>query len=192
MDIRDRSVAKARAALLGSLLLGLVAGGALVAVWGAPLHRAPVPVIVPRVSSSDTLPSPRPEAPARQPMTETLQITAREREVLARLARLPDLPVIQAPAFDIKGPDPAPRAVAAKSETAMQRAPVAAQSVIARIQIVSVEKERVFYRSIDDQLHTARAGERLLGVNGRVVAIDEHGAELQIDGQRMRVASDNL
>jgi len=118
------------------------------------------------------------------------ELTARERAVIARLASLPDLPIVQAPAFDVKVVEAATR-TAAVAKTAASAAAVG-HSVMAHIQVVSVEKGRVFYRSVDEQMHTARVGERLLGVNGRVVGIDERGADLQIDGQHLRVVANNL
>jgi hypothetical protein len=188
-----RSVAGPRARLFGALVVGLLAGAALMAVCESPLHsaRAAAASATPPPSRSQAPPaSASPPPQAALPGTEAPELTARERLVLARLAQLPDLPVVQTPAFDVKVMEAAARtAVSAKTAA---RAVSAGESVIARIQVVSVERGRVFYRSVDEQMHTARVGERLLGVNGRVVGIDEHGADLQIDGQRMRVAANSL
>lgn len=187
-----------RARIAGALLVGLVMGGGVVVVVGpqqpqvnyreaaravTPLSKAEaMPVVLEKID---------PQSSASQ------QFTDREREVLARLASLPDLPVVQTPAFDVKIQGaPTAKTAAHKPVAAIQKTPAptptTGESVIARIQVVSVENGRVFYRSVDDQMHTARVGERLLGVNGRVIAIDAQGAELQIEGQRMRVAANNM
>lgn len=198
LNLQTQSFPKAK--LLAASLVGAIAGGAvMVAIL------TPEPQVIYREAASAVTPIAIAEA---MPAIETalsvegksaeVKLTDRERQVLARLASLPDLPLVQAPAFDVKVQN-APAAtktstakVAAAKKPAAEPAPPAGESVIARIQVVSVEKGRVFYRSVDDQMHTARVGERLLGVNGRVIAIDEHGAELQIEGQRMRVAANNM
>ena len=173
--------------LLGALLLGTLAGGTFMAM-PASAPAAATACAIP--SAAIPVPAPSPPAPRVDPQDEPA-LTNREREVLARLARLPDLPVIQAPAFDIKGFEVTAHTRIAKS-AAVAEPPAGGESVIARIQVLSIEKGRVFYRSVDEVLHTAGAGERLLGVNGHVVAVDERGAELQIDGRRMHVAANSL
>jgi hypothetical protein len=200
------------AKIAAAMLLSAVGGGAVVATFFAPNspaeYRQAASALSP-VATAEAMPViPKQVEPVRAPHQEDesatqIQLTDRERQVLARLASLPDLPVVRAPAFDVKVQN-APSAPATAGKIASATAPGAAktaetpppapagESVIARIQVVSVEKGRVFYRSVDDVMHTARAGERLLGVNGRVIAVDEHGAELQIDGQRMRVAANNM
>lgn len=198
LNLQTQSFPKAK--LLAASLVGAIAGGAvMVAIL------TPEPQVIYREAASAVTPIATAEA---MPVIETalsvegtsaeVKLTDRERQVLARLASLPDLPLVQAPAFDVKvqkapaDTKPSTAKVAAAKKPAAEPAPPAGESVIARIQVVSVEKGRVFYRSVDDQMHTARVGERLLGVNGRVIAIDEHGAELQIEGQRMRVAANNM
>jgi hypothetical protein len=193
------------------MLFSALGGGAVMAMFSSPNslvnYRQEASAVGP-IAIAEAMPAlakVEPVAAAHQEDSSTteIQLTERERQVLARLASLPDLPVVQAPAFDVKiqNSPSEPNALAkqgakvanATAPTAVTPPPApAGESVIARIQVVSVEDGRVFYRSVDDVMHTARAGERLLGVNGRVIAVDKHGAELQIDGQRMRVAANNM
>jgi len=197
-----------KAMLAATLLVGAIGGGAATAFMSRPAIYEKAAAAVTPVATAEAMPvmSIAPDAQPAPPAnpTQEIQLTERERLVIARLANLPDLPVVKAPAFDVKVQNAEPPAEtktaaaaptsAATPEALKPGAPKqpAGESMIARIQVVSVEKGRVFYRSVDDVMHTARAGDRLLGVNGRVVTIDEHGAELLIDGQRMRVATNNL
>jgi hypothetical protein len=193
--------------LMGAIALGALVGGAVVATLmsgGGKQRSLAAAAIVAPISRAEAMPVQVVDAPPEVSITPDAQhteipLTERERKVLARLASLPDLPVVKSPAFDVKVQNaPVAKNAAASGPAATPKASPAAppqpagEFVIARIQVVSVENGRVFYRSVDDQMHTAAVGERLLGVNGRVIAIDEHGAELQIDGQRMRVAANNM
>ena len=192
-----------RAKLVLALTVGILmgAGGVVAALSRAPgvgyretaWAVAPIAATEAKVDAAAARSAPEPSGL----VSVGVQLTDRERQVLARLASLPDLPIVQPPAFDVKvqaAPASKPQAISAGSAKQVAETPSAlrGESVIARIQVVSVERGRVFYRSVDDQVHIARAGERLLGVNGRVLAIDEHGAELQIDGHRVRVTANNI
>jgi len=184
MSTTPGSLAPQTAKLVAALLLGALGGGAVVVCGPGLLARER-----PAASAQPGNLAPVAAGTPLQAAVVEPKLTDRERQVLARLASLPDLPVVQTPAFDVKlneAPANGPKAASVAAR------PSVGESVFARIQVVSVEKGRVFYRSVDDQVHTARPGERLLGVNGRVLAVDEQGAELQIDGQRMRVAANNL
>jgi hypothetical protein len=196
--------------LVATLLIGLIAGGGSVfavqtlgnGVASAKVDASGALELQKAAAVVGTQPEPTDQSREshRQQAEDASGLSDREREVLKRLANLPDLPVVNAPSFDIKALSVPVNTSArtAKSPAHHTPAPPAApeqpagESVIARIQVVSVEKGRVFYRSVDDNIHTARAGERLLGINGRVLSVDEHGAELQIDGQRMRVAANTM
>ena len=187
-----------------TLLVGLVAGGAGVfaiqtvglSLGGEEQAAGHAPVIAPE-PADDPIEAVTVETSSAADPSREIALSDREREVLKRLASLPDLPLVKTPAFDIQVQTAVPAKVANSPSGGAPQTPAAkpqpaGESVIARIQVVSVEKGRVFYRSVDDNIHTARAGDRLLGVNGRVLKIDEHGAELQIDGHRMRVAANNM
>lgn len=186
------SIARARLTLVSTLLLGSLVGGALVRYGHALWAPAATGHVYSRPESGLATPVGPEKALADAPEAPPA-LTERERAVLKRLASLPDLPIVEVPAFDVKVSAPeAPIGSAAKEAHDVPATASSGAAVIARIQLVRVGQGRVFYLSVDDQLHTARAGERLLGVNGRVVSVDALGADLQIDGQHVRVRADML
>lgn len=198
MRAAQKSPVRQGVKLAAATTLGLLVGGGIMVVNGSQDPQIVYREVVAPIASAQSQAEAQDTPETADEVAAKLNLTDRERAVLARLASLPDLPVVKVPAFDVKvqsAPPHASRQAAGKpvlNKTEAANPQPSGESVIARIQVVSVEKNRVFYRSVDDQMHTAKVGERLLGVNGSVLQIDSEGALLLIDGQRMRVAANNM
>jgi hypothetical protein len=164
-----------------------------------PVHAAatPAPVLIPTPNLSD-----------------------RERAVLSRLAQLPDLPMHGEPVFRLTHPGSAanehapamigvgvrsadtaparkethPREGAASElsvTSGARKGPLDWEATLVDIEVVAVERGRLYYRAVDGMTHVAAPGQRLLGVDGHVVRIRGDQVDLQINGRALTVSATN-
>ena len=159
-------------------------------------------------------PAATPAVPKSLMALEPNPLTEKERAVLSRLAQLPDLPLHGEPEFnlprypgasggrhtapaagesttDISGTAPPQVATAAQQTARARKAEPAQEATMIDIEVVAVERGRLYYRALDGMTHVAGPGQRLLGVNGHVVRIRGDQVDLQIDGRALTVSATN-
>ena len=162
--------------------------GAVIAVHLLVARPAPVAVAHPATRAPTA-------GPAEKPSAEAPSLGDREKAVLARLAQLPDLPVTREPTFDLPAAQPSGKPEPAKSGAVNKSPPKAAsegKALLVQIEVISIENGRIFYRAVDGITHVAKSGERLLGVNGRVISVRKDEADLQINGEKLTVSATNI